>query len=76
MEKRLDDPEPFEAGTHTFTGTIKAWRRFSAELVTDSGISVLFHVQQGQPPVPEGSRITITARKYRPRYLLMSVTPP
>ena len=49
-------------------------RKNSAELVTDSGLSVLFHLQQGQPPVAEGTRITVTARKYRPRYLVLSVT--
>jgi hypothetical protein len=75
MDKRMDDPDPFETGVHTFTGTVKSWRRFSGELVTDSGLSVLFHVPQGHPPVPEGARITVTARKYRPRYLVVSVTP-
>jgi hypothetical protein len=74
MERRMDDPDPFEPGTQTFSGTIKAWRKYSAEIVTDSGLSILFHVQQGQPPVPEGTRVTITARKYRPRYLMLSVT--
>ena len=74
MENRLDDPDPFEPSTHSFTGTVRSWRRFSAELVTDSGLSVLFHIQPGQPPVAPGTRITITARKYRPRYLVMSVT--
>lgn len=74
MENRMDDPDPFEPGTHTFSGTVRAWRKHSAELVTDSGLSVLFHVQQGQPALPVGSRVTITARKYRPRYLVLSVT--
>lgn len=74
MERRMDDPDPFEPGTHTFSGTVRAWRTHTAELVTDSGLSVLFHVHQGQPPVPEGTRVTITARKYRPRYLVLSVS--
>lgn len=74
MERRLDDPDPFEPGTQTFSGTVRAWRNNSAELLTDSGLCVLFHLQQGQTPVPEGARITVTARKYRPRYLLLNVT--
>lgn len=76
MDRRLDDPDPFEPGTQTFTGTIRSWRNNTAELVTDSGLSVLFHIQQGQQPVPEGTRITVTTRKYRPRYLVLSVAAP
>ena len=74
MDRRLDDPDPFEAGLHNFSGIIKTWRHSSAELLTDSGLSVLIHVQQGQPPIPEGARITITARKYKPRYLITSMS--
>ena len=74
MERRMDDPDPYEPGTQTFSGTVRAWRANTAELVTDSGLSVLFHLQKGQPPVPEGARITVTARKYRPRYHMLSVT--
>lgn len=75
MDRRLDDPDPFEAGAHSFSGTIKSWRNSTAELLTDSGLSVQIHVPLGQPPIAEGTRVSITARKYKPRYLITSVQP-
>ena len=75
MDRRLDDPSPFEDGVHTFSGTIKSWRNSTAEMQTDSGLSVQIHIPAGQPPVAEGARVTITARKYKPRYLITAVQP-
>jgi hypothetical protein len=75
MDRRLDDPNPFEDGVHTFTGIIRTWRTSTAELHTDSGLSVQIHIPQGQPPVPEGARVTVTARKYKPRYLITAIQP-
>ncbi|HKZ96582.1 MAG TPA: hypothetical protein VJ045_06340 [Hyphomicrobiaceae bacterium] len=69
----MDDLDPFEQGTHTFSGIVKVWTQNSAELVTDSGLA-LFLNTQGQPPVPAGARITVVTRKYRPCYLVMRVT--
>jgi hypothetical protein len=68
----MDELDPFEPGTHNFTGIVKAWTQNSAELVTDSGLTV-FLSTQGQPPVPAGTRITVTTRKYRPCYLVTRV---
>ncbi len=68
----MDELDPFEPGTHTFSGIVKAWTPNSAELVTDSGLTV-FLSTQGQPPVPVGARISIVTRKYRPCYLVVKV---
>jgi hypothetical protein len=63
----------FEPGTQVFTGTVRSWSGAFGELVTDSGLSVIFVVQgQAQPQV--GERITISARKYRPVYHAASVS--
>jgi hypothetical protein len=62
----------FEPGTHVFTGTVKGWDRHRAELWTDSGFAVQF-VTQGQPPIREGTHVTVVAKKYRPRYLVVGV---
>ncbi|MFA5949815.1 MAG: hypothetical protein WC807_05980 [Hyphomicrobium sp.] len=70
----MDDLDPFERGTHTFSGTVRLWSTNSAELVTDSGL-VLFLDTRGQPPVPPGTRVTVVTRKYRPCHLVMRVTP-
>jgi len=68
----MDDPDLFEPGTHIFTGTVKRWDVHYAELLTDSGFAVNF-VTQGHPPVPEGTHVTVVAKKYRPRYLVTGV---
>jgi hypothetical protein len=68
----MDDLDPFEPGTHTFSGVVKAWGTNSAELVTDSGLA-LFLSTQGQPQVPIGARVTVVTRKYRPCYLVIRV---
>jgi len=70
----MEDLDPFEPGTHTYTGIVKAWTANSAELVTDSGLT-LFLSTQGQPAVAPGTRITVVTRKYRPCHLVMRVTP-
>jgi hypothetical protein len=70
----MDELDPFEPGTHTYTGIVKAWTTNSAELVTDSGLT-LFLSTQSQPPVPVGTRITVVTRKYRPCHLVVRVTP-
>ena len=69
----MDELDPFEPGTHNFSGVVKAWTQNSAELVTDSGL-VLFLSTQGQPPVPIGARISVVTRKYRPCYLVVKVS--
>ena len=63
----MDDPDPFEPGTHVFIGTIRTWGSNYGELVTDSGVTIPL-VTQGHSPIPQGVRITISARKYRPLY--------
>lgn len=64
----MEDADLFEPETHTFTGAIKAWGPFWGELVTDSGLSIIF-VTRDQPALPLGSRITVNAKKFRPRFL-------
>ena len=39
------NPDPFEPGTYEFTGVIKIWSSSYGELVTDSGVTVLFATQ-------------------------------
>jgi len=65
--------DPFEPGSHTFTGFIKAWHGPTGELVTESGLVIVFSTQN-QPPIPEGTRVTLMLRKFRPRYALVSVS--
>ena len=67
----MSEVDTFEPGSHTFTGTIKAWHGASAELVTESGLVIVFSTQ-AQDPLPVGSRVTVTLRKFRPRYALVS----
>lgn len=69
----MNDLDPFEQGTQTFTGTVRAWASNTGELVTDSGV-VVFLDTRGQPPIPVGTRVTLVARKYRPCHLVMRVT--
>lgn len=69
----MNDADPFEPGSHVFTGHIKAWHGASGELVTDSGLVIVFSTQN-QPPIPEGTRVTLTLRKFRPRYALVGVS--
>ncbi len=47
--------------------------RSFGELVTDSGLAVIF-VLHGQPQPQIGERITISARKFRPVYQAGTVT--
>lgn len=64
----MTDIDMFEADTHIFTGVVKEWGPNWGELVTDSGLAIVF-VTRDQPLVPQGTRITVNARKFRPRYL-------
>jgi hypothetical protein len=64
----MDDADLFEPETHTFSGVVKEWGQFWGELVTDSGLSIIF-VTRDQQAVPPGTRISINAKKFRPRYL-------
>lgn len=70
----MDETDSFEPGTHIFTGVVRAWGPMAGELVTDSGLSILISTQ-GQPAVPPGSRVTVTALRYRPRYHVTKVSP-
>lgn len=63
----MDNSGPLEPGSQVFTGTITAWRRDYGEMITDSGVTVPF-VTQGHPVVPVGTRVTMTARKFRPLF--------
>ena len=69
----MNDLDPFEQGTHTFTGTVKVWAANTAELITDSGL-VVFLDTRGQPAIPIGTRVTMVTRKYRPCHLVTRVT--
>lgn len=64
----MDDLTLFEPETHTFTGVVKDWGPFWGELVTDSGLSIVF-VTRDQAAVAQGTRITVDAKKFRPRFL-------
>lgn len=68
----MDDADLFEPETHTFTGVVREWGPFWGELVTDSGLSIVF-VTRDQQPVPQGTRITVNAKKFRPRFLPMRI---
>ena len=68
----MDKPDQIEPGTHVFTGTVKRWDVHYGELLTDSGVAVYIDTH-GQPPVYIGAHVTVLARKYRPRYLVMGV---
>ena len=68
----MDKTDQIEPGTHVFTGTVKRWDVHYGELLTDSGVAVYIDTH-GQPPVYVGAHVTVVARKYRPRYLVMGV---
>jgi len=69
----MGDLDLFEPGTQVFTGVVRSWSGSFGELVTDSGLAVIFVVQgQLQPQV--GERITISARRYRPVYQATTVS--
>ncbi|MDX2307770.1 MAG: hypothetical protein NW216_06000 [Hyphomicrobium sp.] len=69
----MGDLELFEPGTQVFSGTVRSVTGIFGELVTDSGLSVVF-VVQGQPQPQIGTRITISARRYRPIYHATSIS--
>ncbi|MFN0219468.1 MAG: hypothetical protein ACKVP4_11720 [Hyphomicrobium sp.] len=68
----MDDPEAFEPGDHVFTGTITTWNANFGELLTDSGVSVPL-LTQGVTRMRVGARVTILARKLRPRFVIQRV---
>jgi hypothetical protein len=68
----MTQPDPFEPGTHVFSGVVRAWTERAGELVTDSGLLITFSTQN-HPAAVVGSRITVTMRKFRPHYALVSV---
>ena len=70
----MSDVDPFEPGSHSFSGTVRGWTNEYAEFVTDSGL-VLFLDTRGQAPVPQGTRLRIEARKYRPCYVVTRMGP-
>lgn len=65
--------DPFEPGSHVFTGVVKSWTERTAELVTDSGLLITFSTQN-HAPSPVGGRITVSMRKFKPHYALIAVT--
>jgi hypothetical protein len=70
----MGDLDLFEPGTQVFTGVVRSWSGAFGELVTDSGLSVIF-VLQGQAQPQVGERITISARRFRPVYQVASLSP-
>lgn len=70
----MGDLDLFEPGTQVFTGVVRSWSGAFGELVTDSGLSVIF-VLQGQVQPQVGERITISARRFRPVYQVASLSP-
>jgi hypothetical protein len=68
----MDELDPFEQGTHTFSGVVRAWTPTAGEIITDSGL-VLFLDTHNQPAVPLGTRITVSTRKYRTCYKVLRV---
>ncbi len=66
----MDENDTFEPGQHTFTGTIRSWSGNTGELQTDSGLAIIFVA--AAPPGPVGSRVTLSTRRYRPRYLVVN----
>lgn len=66
----MDDGDLFEPDTSVFTGTVKSWSPSGGEIVTDSGITVVV-ATVGQAAVPIGTRLTVTVRKFRPRYQII-----
>jgi hypothetical protein len=69
----MDGLDPFEPGTHVFTGTIKRCDVSYAELLTDSGFAVPL-ATHGGPPVRAGAHVTVVARKYRPCYFVIALS--
>ena len=70
----MDELDPLEQGTHTFSGIVRVWGSSSGELVTDSGL-VIFLDTRGQPPIAQGARVTVVTRRYRPCHLVTRVSP-
>jgi len=64
--------ETVEPDTHVFTGIVRAWRTDYGELLTDSGVTVPL-LTRGLPPLSEGTRVTLVARKLRPLFQIEKV---
>ena len=69
----MGDDDPLEAGSHVFSGCITVWRPPFAEIVTDSGLTVPLTID-GVGTVAEGTRVTIVARRIKPRYQVVKIT--
>jgi hypothetical protein len=68
----MTESDPFEPGSHAYSGVVKSWTERSGELVTDSGLLLIFSTQN-QAVVAPGKRVTLTLRKFRPRYAVVEV---
>jgi hypothetical protein len=65
-------PDLLEPEAHVFSGTVRVWGPHYAELVTDSGVTIPL-IPRSHADVPEGARITVVVRKYRPLYQIDEV---
>jgi hypothetical protein len=71
----MGDLDLFEPGTQIFTGVVRSWSGAFGELVTDSGLSLIFVLQgQGESQPKVGERITISVRRFRPVYQAATIT--
>ena len=68
----MTESDPFEPGSHAFSGVVKSWNERSGELVTDSGLLIIFSTQN-QTIIAPGKRVSLTLRKFRPRYAVVGV---
>lgn len=69
----MDDSELLEFDTRVFSGRLTQWKERQARLITDSGLTVLLDTA-GFKPLPEGSRVTVVARKFLPVYQVVRMT--
>ena len=69
----MGDDDPLEPGTHVFSGNITVWRPPIAEIVTDSGLTVPLSIDC-VAAVAVGTRVTIVARRIKPRYQVVKIT--
>ncbi len=69
----MNEPDLFEPNEHVFTGTVTSWEQSYGELVTDSGVVVRF-ITEAHAPMSSGTRITISAKRFRPCYKIEHLT--
>jgi hypothetical protein len=72
-QSKAQSIDPLEPGAHTFTGVVKTWQRDYGELLMDSGVTITL-LTYGHPPMTEGTRITITARRLRPLFQIETLS--